>query len=295
MSPSRHQALTMAGSLWCKASPHPSWPVFHPGITRRFERLAQRADGMPHMVLHGPSGGGKHHLVRGFLHALTPACDQVSPVQCQIPAQRSSPHEQDSTQDVVVNASRVHLELDGRSLQHNKDLAHALIHIFAATKAISSPLPFRSESCGGICASFVRLFHHPAVVVVWNAGQLSQATQAALRRPLETLSESCKFILCCSSLTRIIDPIRSRCLAVRVPLPARECIRECLGLLVAQHSLPKEAPVNTILSLCHRNLTVASCMLQEWSVSRALRAMHWHQALFRVAQSLLQFQVRACV
>ena len=45
---------------------------------------------------------------------------------------------------------------------------------------------------------------------------------------MEKYSNTCKFILLCDQLAKIIEPLRSRCLLIRIPLPTEEQILETL-------------------------------------------------------------------
>ena len=48
--------------------------TFHPDIAERLLCLARRgADHLPHLVVYGPPGSGKHTLIRGLLRALFPS------------------------------------------------------------------------------------------------------------------------------------------------------------------------------------------------------------------------------
>lgn len=64
------------------------------------------------------------------------------------------------------------------------------------------------------------------VVVLMEADQLTRDAQHALRRTMEKYSMTTRLILCCESLSRIICPLKSRCMVVRVPSPTDEEIRE---------------------------------------------------------------------
>ncbi|CAG8764494.1 18117_t:CDS:2, partial [Racocetra persica] len=58
------------------------------------------------------------------------------------------------------------------------------------------------------------------VVVINEADEITREAQAALRRTMEKYMSNLRIILCCNSMSRIIEPIRSRCLLLRVPLPS---------------------------------------------------------------------------
>lgn len=61
---------------------------------------------------------------------------------------------------------------------------------------------------------------HFLVVVLMEADQLTRDAQNALRRTMEKYAQTCRLILCCDSISKIIGPLKSRCLAVRVAAPS---------------------------------------------------------------------------
>ncbi|EPB72728.1 hypothetical protein ANCCEY_08179 [Ancylostoma ceylanicum] len=64
-----------------------------------------------------------------------------------------------------------------------------------------------------------------------EADQLTRDAQHALRRTMEKYTMSCRLILCSESLSRIIEPLRSRCMVVRVAAPTDEEIKDvCLSV-----------------------------------------------------------------
>merc|ERR550537_120590 len=65
-------------------------------------------------------------------------------------------------------------------------------------------------------------------VVIDEAGTLTGQAQAALRRTMEKYMKTCRIILLCESVSKIIPPLRSRCLAIRIPAPTTEEIERIL-------------------------------------------------------------------
>jgi replication factor C subunit 3/5 len=60
------------------------------------------------------------------------------------------------------------------------------------------------------------------VVIINEADTLSRDAQAALRRTMEKYMTNLRIILCANSTSRLIAPIKSRCLLIRVAAPSRE-------------------------------------------------------------------------
>ena len=71
------------------------------------------------------------------------------------------------------------------------------------------------------------------VVVLHEVDRMSHPAQAALRRTMEKYVESCRFILVCNSTSKVIDPIKSRCLGIRVPAPAEPEVRIQLEIAIS--------------------------------------------------------------
>ena len=71
------------------------------------------------------------------------------------------------------------------------------------------------------------------VVVLNQVDRLSKQAQAALRRTMEKYASTCRLILCCDSPSKLIAPLRSRCLGVRVAAPTVEQVSRVAHLLMS--------------------------------------------------------------
>ncbi len=72
------------------------------------------------------------------------------------------------------------------------------------------------------------------IIFLDEADALTADAQAALRRTMEMYSKSCRFILSCNYVSRIIEPIQSRCAVFRF------------------RPVPKEAMKKRILEICEK-------------------------------------------
>lgn len=69
-----------------------------------------------------------------------------------------------------------------------------------------------------------------------EADLLTFDAQQALRRTMEKYAGSCKLFLCCTSLNKIIEPVVSRCMVIRLPAPTSKQLVPILQNVAARES-----------------------------------------------------------
>ncbi len=81
------------------------------------------------------------------------------------------------------------------------------------------------------------------IIFLDEADALTGAAQAALRRPMEKYSRTCRFVMSCNFSSKIIDPIQSRCAVFRFrPLKAEDVERYLKFVAVKEElNIDKEA------------------------------------------------------
>ena len=204
----------------------------HRDVCTNLKRLVSNGN-YPHIVFYGPSGAGKHTLASALLREIYgPGADKQKVEFRSFKTGASG----STTVDIRIISSIYHVEL-APSEVGNKDTV--VVQQMIKELAQSPPLgnyPFKT-------------------VVISDADCLSKQAQAGLRRTMEKYSSFCRIILIAESLSRLIPPIRSRCLPVRVRAPT---VSEIDGVLTQSINdeairLPHSA-VSEIASHCDRDL-----------------------------------------
>jgi replication factor C subunit 3/5 len=111
-------------------------------------------------------------------------------------------------------------------------------------------------------------------------------------------TSTCRIILICNSSSKIIAPVRSRCLGIRVPAPTHEAVA---GALVAvgrkeQTAVPHELAMSISIN-SERNLRRALLMLEACKVQQApltadqpVLLPDWELYICRLAREILSDQ-----
>jgi replication factor C subunit 3/5 len=107
------------------------------------------------------------------------------------------------------------------------------------------------------------------VVVLTDVDRLSRDAQAALRRTMELYTSSCRLVLICESASRVIEPVRSRCLALRIAAPTAPEIMKVLDQVARKEGIDLPKPFAAkIARASERNLRRAILMLEASKVQQ---------------------------
>ena len=171
-----------------------------------------RYSNFQHLIVYGLSGCGKEYLVNKLLEKIYgKAGIELKEVEYTV-----SGYSNTKTK-IMIKQSKHHIIIEPNSNGFDKYLIQEIIQDYAKSELLNI-LKHR------------KLFK---VVVINKIDNLSYYAQASLRRTMEKYSSTCKFILLSDQLSKIIEPIRSRCLMIRVPLPTKIQILETI-LYVSQ-------------------------------------------------------------
>jgi replication factor C subunit 3/5 len=188
---------------------------YHETTTQRLSSLVEKPETMPHLFVYGPSGAGKKTRIMALLQkiygngALKLKLDKRT---FTTPSKR--------TVEINMVSSNYHIELcPGDAGLQDRFVVQEVIKEMASNKSLTS---------GGANGSGVQF----KIVVLQEVDRLSKQAQAALRRTMEKYTQTCRLILVCNSATKVMEPVRSRCLGIRIPAPSEDDVRYFICIFV---------------------------------------------------------------
>ncbi|KAJ3357027.1 Replication factor C (RF-C) subunit [Kappamyces sp. JEL0680] len=200
------------------------------------------------MLVYGPSGAGKKTRITAVLKEMYGAGAEKLKIETRQFTTTSS-----RKLDIHVVSSNYHIEITPSDLGiYDRVVIQDLIKELAQTRQLDAQAK------------------HKFKMVVFNeADTLSRGAQAALRRTMEKYMSNMRVILCCNVTSKIIAPIRSRCLMVRVPSPSTDQMCKVLQYVATQEKLvlPSTLAVE-IASVCEGNMRKAILMLEALYVQK---------------------------
>jgi replication factor C subunit 3/5 len=168
---------------------------FHKEIFLRLKKISED-DGMPHIIFYGNPGSGKKTMINLFLEMIYD--DSVYKLDNSKYTVISSGNIEN---EVFVKQSDHHIIIEPNNTNFDRYLIQDIVKVYAKKYPLSifeKNKPFKT-------------------VQINHLDNLSYYAQTSLRRTMEIYSRSCRFVMWCYSLSKVIEPLRSRCLCIHVP------------------------------------------------------------------------------
>ncbi|VDM39824.1 unnamed protein product [Toxocara canis] len=201
-----------------------------------------KAGDFPHLLIYGPSGAGKKTCVRCILRELYGSGIEkicLSTKSFQAPSGKKL--------DIQTVSSNYHIQFSPGDVGiYDRVVVQQIIKQIAQTQQIDA---FSQKQF--------------KVVVLMEVELLTRDAQHALRRTMEKYSATCRLILCCESITKVIDPLRSRCMAIRVAAPSDHDVANVIRTVCKAENVI--VPANVVMSIVSKscgNMRRAILMLE---------------------------------
>ncbi|KAF7684659.1 Replication factor C subunit 3 [Astathelohania contejeani] len=204
--------------------------IYHKDIANLLSKYSTSTT--PHLIIHGGHGYGKKTIVNAFIHHLYKKSPEPRLKITTILNSSKKPMEisyYESDEFIQISPSEYNYQ--------DKTVIQTIIKEMVRSKPILSMFGNKKEQ--------VIKF-----IMITDGDKLSRDAQAALRRTMETYSSNFRLILICNELSGLIEPIRSRCLCVRIPgftdFEIEKRLKEILH--IENKFLDKEAIDNIVIS-----------------------------------------------
>ena len=169
---------------------------------------------LPNILIYGQQGNGKKSLVKLLIKRIYGHKIKIKKNPYIIRGYGSN------NLEVGINQSLYHIEIYPTGTGLDKYLVQEVVKKYANKKIIN----FKNN----------RTFK---IIWIHNIHKLSYYAQTALRCTMEKFSYTCKFILTGTQLTKILKPLKSRCLMIKLPAPTNNDIMDILMEISYQENI----------------------------------------------------------
>ena len=235
-------------------------------IIKTLEYDIWRFSNFQHLIVYGPNGNGKEFIVNKILEKIFGKTGiELKEIEYIVSGYTNTKTK------ILVKQSKHHIIIEPNTNGFDKYLIQDIIQEYAKTELLTI-LKKR------------KLFK---VIVINKIDNLSYYAQASLRRTLEKYSDICKFILISEQLSKIIEPLRSRCIMIRIPLPKKEQILETLLYISMKENINiSNIKLKYILDNCNNKITQAIWLL-EMHLYNINYNKNWEQVIINIVNYIL--------
>ena len=205
----------------------------------------------PHLLFYGPSGAGKKTLVLALLREIFGA--GVERVKVEQKDWKLEVGSRNVEVELVMLSSNYHVEMNPSDVG-NKDkyVVQEVIKEMARGRLLGV------EGGKGY-----------KVLVLNEVDKLSREAQHALRRTMEQYSATCRLVLICNNISKVLDALRSRTIPVRVPAPSELEVVDLLAAVAEKEAV--QLPLDFAAKVAHasdRNMRRALLSLEACKVAQ---------------------------
>jgi len=281
--------------------------VVHSRQAKQLKKLVSAGD-CPHLLFYGPSGAGKKTLCLATLRELFgPGAEKLKTEQktwqIQLPTRKIEV-------ELATVSSNYHLELSpSEAGRRDVHVVQEVIKEMAKTKSSNAMFQEQSNMFGaakgqqgsqekkkGEAPKSVKCTYK--VLLINEVDRLTSHAQHALRRTMEKYSKQCRLVMTCTNLSKVIDPVQSRCVCVRVKAPKQGEMKSLVAQVAEKERLTlPETLAERIAEGSNRSMRRALLMLETCKINRypfeenqEIQLPEWELFIKEIAQSILKEQ-----
>ncbi len=214
---------------------------FHEDVLKTLN-IMSKDDSVPHIIFYGPPGCGKKTTIRLFLEMLYDKSVH-NLTNCKYNVSGSG----NTTKVEIIKQSNYHIVIDPKNNNFDRYLIQDVVKAYAKRVPLNVFTSHKSFK----------------TVLINNLDNLSYYAQTSLRRTMERYSNTCRFVMWCSSRSKVIDPLISRCYMFRIKSPKDSKILKLLVDISAKENI--DINLNTydkILEKANGNIKTALWLLE---------------------------------
>ena len=209
---------------------------YHNNIVKIFKKLDK--NNIPHIILYGLNGSGKKTLLYSF----------INNTNMKKKIQKYKTPNKDIYFSLIKYDNIIEIDIDEMGI-YNKFIIRDVIKNFVETKKVDNNLK--------------------QIIILHHSEKLDKETQFILRRIMELYINNCRFILLCKSINKIIEPIKSRCLLLRVNcLNNDDILKELLLIKEKENIKIENSNLETIIKNSNRNFKKCILELEYYNISK---------------------------
>ena len=203
-----------------------------------------------HLIFYGPEGAGKKTRAITFIQEVY----GVNSLQLNEEDRVLKPEGTTKTIEYTIFSSHHHIEITPADNDNDdRFIVQNVVKEIASSKAVGGQKSAKDFK----------------ILVINEADRLSKEAQGSLRRTMEKYISHCRMILLCKNIHKLIMPIRSRCINLRVPAPTNDHIADVLVSIARENHLDvSEEIIGKILQTSGRNMRDAVSQLECYKYSK---------------------------
>lgn len=168
--------------------------LFHHDIYDQLENMS-KDNSLQHVIFHGPPGSGKKTMINIFLYMLFGE-DIYDTYTVEYDVKGSN----NKSNKEKITRSSYHIIIKPHQTNFDRHLLQSVVKDYAKRiefGSISTRQKFK-------------------IIQIDELDNFGHIPQSSIRRTIENYSKNCRFIMWCESLSKVITPIRSRCMCIPV-------------------------------------------------------------------------------